>query len=107
MRHDEPLERSIDVIKMDVRQKTVDAGVDAIGLVGKQEPVRPDQIYQHLEIRKASSIDLLGLIAADALKIVSFKIIFSRRFQIAGRQPGMRREELVPEKRPESIVAPA
>ena len=65
-RHQELLQRRIDVVKIDIGQETIDRGIDAPRLAAEQEVVFPDQIGQDPQAVAAVDLALWDLAGRQA-----------------------------------------
>jgi hypothetical protein len=70
MRHYKLLQRSFDIVKIDVGHKAVDAGINAGQLLSMHIAVRGNEIGKHLQIGETARVGGVGSIAADPLKVV-------------------------------------
>src|SRR5262249_54268624 len=91
MRCDEPLERSLDLVEINVGNESIDAGVDARRLRPMQITVCRDQVRQHLQIRKPARVGFGRSVSADALVKVALRIEFLRL-----AQPGLCQGRMLP-----------
>ena len=74
VRGHELLQRRIDVEEIDVGDEAIDGGVDARGLGAMHIALRRNEVRQHAKIGKAARIGGVGLVAADALKVVALRV---------------------------------
>jgi hypothetical protein len=78
MRHDELLQRGIDLVKIDIRNEAVDAGINAGRLPSMQITLRGNELGEHAQIRKPARVGGIGRVTPDALKIIALKVEFLR-----------------------------
>ena len=107
VRRDEFPERSVDLVEMNVGDKSIDPGIDAAGFRAEQESVIANQVRQGLQVRNSPLEYGVGVATPDTLIIVPFEIVFSGLLQTGFRHAGMRPEDLVSEQRPELRIAPS
>src|SRR5712675_2227945 len=86
--------------------KTVDAGIDAGRAHAVHIAVLGDQIRQHAQIRNAARIGLVRRIAADALQIITLRVVFPRLVEAGGVDARMLRHEAVAERQEIALVLP-
>ncbi len=101
------LQWRVDLVKIDVGNKTVDGRVTAAWLCPKQETARGNEVRQDSQVRDPPDVDLVALIAADALILVALEIIRPCRFERGFGYARMRSEKRVPEQRPKALTLPA
>jgi hypothetical protein len=78
MRHNELLERGVDIVEEDIGDETVDACIDAGRLLPMHIAVRGNDIGQHFQIGEPACVGGIGGIAADALEVIALEIEFLR-----------------------------
>src|ERR1700744_4101739 len=100
-------QRRVDLVEVDIGDKAIDRRVDGGGLWSKNKSVVAEQIRHDTQIVDTSRIDLLRLIAANALIVIPQPVVFARGFEIARAHICVRCENGVAERRPEAVVAPA
>ena len=72
------LQRSFDLVEIDVGNETVDAGINTGRLLPMNIAFRRNKIGKYPEVRKPARVGGLGSIAADALEIVALEIELRR-----------------------------
>ena len=107
MRRNELLEWGIDIVEMNIGNKTVNTGVDAGRLRPMQVASCRDEVSQHLQIRDAAIVSSSGSVTADALVVIALRIEFLRLAQPRVRQACMLPAQRSAEGRPEPLVLPA
>jgi hypothetical protein len=85
-RHDELLERGVDIVEEDIGDETVDACIDAGRLLPMHIAVRGNDIGQHPQISEPSCVGSIGSIAADALEVIALEIELLRLAQSGFRE---------------------
>jgi hypothetical protein len=68
------LERSIDIVEIDVGGEAIDPGIDAGWLLPMHIALRRKEIGQYPQIRKPSRVGGVGRVAANALEIIALEI---------------------------------
>src|SRR5215510_12407817 len=106
VRRDKLLERGIDIVEMDVGNKSIDAGVYAGGLRPMHVAALRHKMRQHLQIREPSLVRRVRLVAANALKVIPLQIELSRLSQAVFRQARMLLEQGVAEVWPKPLIPP-
>src|SRR5262245_37638512 len=81
MRHDELLERSLDIVEIDVGNEAVDTGIDAGRLLSVHIAIGGNEIGEHAQVCKAARVGGIGSIAADALEMIALEIELPRLVQ--------------------------
>jgi hypothetical protein len=74
LRGHELLERRVDVVKMDIGDEAINAGVDARRFVAVDKPAVADEAREDSEIVETARISRLWLVAPDALEIIALEI---------------------------------
>src|SRR3954447_17467530 len=105
VRRDEALQRRFDGVEEDVGQEAVDARIDRGRLRSEEEALARQRARQRAVIPEPARIDLLAFVAADALVVVTLKVIFARRFHARSGEDRMSLQHLVLEDRPELVIA--
>jgi len=90
--------------KVDVGDKTVDAGIDAGRAHAVQIAVLGIRSASTRQIRNAARIGLVRHIAADALKMIALRVVFPRLSRPAASIPECCAHEAVAEQREIAIV---
>ena len=73
-RYDELFQWGIDLVKIDVRNEAVDAGINAGRLVSMHITLRGNEIGEHAEIREPACVGGIGRVAPDSLKLIALKV---------------------------------
>src|SRR5262249_6647878 len=68
------LERRIDVVEINVGDETIDASINAGGLVAMQITARRQEISKRFEIGEPARHDGIGIVAANALVVIALDI---------------------------------
>src|SRR5206468_1405387 len=78
LRQNEFLQRSVDVIEINIGNKSVYPGIDTARFLAKQIPAFGKQLCKHSEVGKTPFISFLGLIATDTLIMIALEVEFAR-----------------------------
>src|SRR6266704_2995963 len=75
VRRDEYPQRRVDLVEMNVGDKSIDRGIDAARFCAEHESLIGDEARQRLQVRKSPLEYGRGLVTPDALVAVSFEIV--------------------------------
>src|SRR4029079_424724 len=106
LRSAELLERRVDVVKKDIGDEAVDAGIDA----GRRTPVHiaigRNEVGKHFEIGEAARGCRLRRKAADALEVIALEVEVARLEEPLLGEARMLAHQRVAESGPRTLVVP-
>src|SRR5262245_42450955 len=106
-RRDESLERRINIVEIYIGDKAIDAGVDTGRLFPVHIALHRNEIGQHLQVSKPTRKHSVGVVTADALKIIALEIELARLQQVGFTQARLLTEQRGTECWPVALVLPA
>src|SRR5262245_39168494 len=107
VRHDETLQRRVDVVEEDVCDEPIDPGIDARRVLAVDVARRRNDPREHAQVCEPACHRVVRLVTADALEVVALRIVVPRAQEGRLGQPRMLAQHRVAKGRPVAVVLPA